>query len=319
VRLKTVLVAGPVFLDIIPAGFAGLPENGTEAFIDSIEFSPGGVGITAAVLTLLGSPVELISAVGSDTAGQFVRDQLARYGVDTSAVSTGQAATPTSIVFSYNGDRSFITSGIAGLKHSPDIARRLVERIRLGSSVAHLHTAFEYLLDEEIRAAVIAAHNQGVRISASIGFAEAASWKDPWWDILRLLDIFFLNKEEAAMICKTTDPASALRRLRQHVSMPVMTLGQEGCMLFRPNTIIGDQDSLDHIVHIPSSPVEVVTTCGAGDSFAAAFIAAQAAGMSAEESAAFSVHVGAAAVASAWSVPHEDYLRLSRAKLEAFS
>ncbi len=314
-RLPTILVAGPVFLDIILAGFDGLPENGREVFIDSVEFSPGGAGITAAVLALLGRPVELVSAVGGDSAGQFVRERLDRYGVGTVAISRRACATPTSIVFPYKGDRFFVTAGNSRSTDLHSIAQSIEQRIRIDPPVSGMHIAFEYLRNEEIKTAVCAARAQGVHISAGIGFAEAEGWDASCWEILRLLDVFFLNNDEAAMVCKTADPEKAMSLLRQYVPMPVMTLGQEGCMLAIPGNAGRNHDVPVRMVHIPSVPVPVLNTCGAGDSFAAAFIASLAAGLTAEESASFSVRVGAATVASVSSIPREDLLLALRDEL----
>ena len=74
--------------------------------------------------------------------------------------------------------------------------------------------------------------------------------------VLPLVDILIANPEEICLVTETEEPEEAIDRLQQWgVPLVVAKLGSEG------TRAIGSQQSL----FLPSYPVEVLSTIGAGD------------------------------------------------------
>ncbi|HOX33625.1 MAG TPA: carbohydrate kinase family protein [Spirochaetales bacterium] len=279
-------------MDIIPNGFSGFPDKGTERYVESISFSPGGQAIVAAVLALLGEGVELAASRGDDEAGAFLEGELARLGVGRRYLRVSEGATAASLVFAYGGDRSFLTAarrdaGLAGFT-----AGAVAEACSDG--VDRVHVDIELLRDPAVRRACAAARAGGASISVSVGYEEAARWDELSWEIVAGVDTLFLNESEAAMICGEGDVERCLALLRRRTALPVLTLGGEGCASI---------DEGGGSFRAAARPARAVNACGAGDSFAAAFICGLGRGLGRREAAALAVEVGALAVESPGSVP----------------
>jgi sugar/nucleoside kinase (ribokinase family) len=81
---------------------------------------------------------------------------------------------------------------------------------------------------------------------------------------LPLLDILFLNAEEAQILSDETNTAGAIEELGRQVPLVIVTQGDEGCL-------INNQGS---VLQVPGIPIpQPVDFTGAGDSFAGAFLA----------------------------------------------
>jgi sugar/nucleoside kinase (ribokinase family) len=79
------------------------------------------------------------------------------------------------------------------------------------------------------------------------------------------VDFFFCNSREACFLTGEDDPIEAVRALRTRGAWAVvLKLGADGCWI----------ESADLSEGVPGLPAEVVDTTGAGDAFAAGFIAA---------------------------------------------
>ena len=75
----------------------------------------------------------------------------------------------------------------------------------------------------------------------------------------------FVSEEEAMLLTGARDRITAGRMLAESTILTVMTLGAEGCLLFRPGKT---EESLP----VPPFPVSAVDTTGAGDAFWGAFL-----------------------------------------------
>jgi sugar/nucleoside kinase (ribokinase family) len=121
-----------------------------------------------------------------------------------------------------------------------------------------------------------------------------------------LIDILFVNEEELLCLTQESDRERALAMVTPKVPLLVVTLGPDGALAIRGDERFG----------VSAEPVErVVDTTGAGDLFAAGFLAGQAQGRSIEES----LRVGAIAAAEVISHygarPDADLKALVAAKL----
>ncbi len=93
------------------------------------------------------------------------------------------------------------------------------------------------------------------------------------WEALPYLDYFIANDHETFRLTGEMDPVKAAAVLRERGAQSVIVkLGAEGCFAL--------SDEFTGVV--PASIVEVIDTTGAGDAFAAGFIAALAKGAGVE-------------------------------------
>jgi sugar/nucleoside kinase (ribokinase family) len=86
---------------------------------------------------------------------------------------------------------------------------------------------------------------------------EVKSW-------IRLMDVILLNEEEAIYLTGETDPEKALESLLHDCETVIIKRGSQGAIGKTRGSIL---------VSVPAISTEVVDTTGAGDSFAAGFIA----------------------------------------------
>lgn len=90
-----------------------------------------------------------------------------------------------------------------------------------------------------------------------VPLAEVKSW-------IRLMDVILLNEEEAIYLTGETDPERAIELLLQECETVVIKRGSQGAIGKSRGSIL---------VSVPAQSTDVVDTTGAGDSFAAGFIA----------------------------------------------
>jgi sugar/nucleoside kinase (ribokinase family) len=99
-------------------------------------------------------------------------------------------------------------------------------------------------------------------------------------DLMRLLDerridILFANQVEAEALTQVADVESAVAALRDKVETLVVTRHEHGALAVRGR----------ERANVPAEPIqELVDTTGAGDLFAAGFLAGEARGLSLEQS-----------------------------------
>ncbi len=266
---------------IIGAAIVDIPLSPVTPDIFSAHSTPleriaMGIGGDAAnealVLARLGHAPALIGVVGDDAPGDFVRRALARAGVDTSAVTVrpGLDTGINIVLVRPDGERGFITSKSGSLRRLSlsDILPALASPALAEAKVACLASLFvspELTLDDT---AVLfdALKGRGLTLCADTTRPKHSETLLEAGALLSRLDYFFPNLEEAAALTGQRDPdAVADALLGCGVRHVALKLGGEGCLLA----------SRDERHLIPAVPgINCVDTTGAGDTFAAAFIAA---------------------------------------------
>jgi sugar/nucleoside kinase (ribokinase family) len=132
---------------------------------------------------------------------------------------------------------------------------------------------------------------------------DAASWPlldggagEPVLEAAALAGTLLANRDEAATLAGRPDPGVAGSRLAARVGTVVVKCGPEGVLV-----CVGDRPP----VAVPAPAVDVVDVTGAGDAFAAAFLAAGAGGADPVEAARAGTRLAAAAVTTrgAWPPP----------------
>lgn len=252
------LVIGPIYVDTVFAGLHRLPLPGEEVTASEFGVAPGGYAISALALHRLGVQTTLCGDVGPDLYGSYLTGALKEQGLATTAVFSDAPATNVAVTMNWNGDRGIVSYGHPTMA---DIRR------------------YEKVLDDQPPGTVVllsARHPYAPRLlerakSRSLDVALSLSWHPDFlrsWQLRDLLpssDLLFCNVPEALMVSQETDVERAGRRLAGSVPEVVITRGPEGA-----DAIHGH-----HREHVAAVPAVVVDATGAGDVFAASYLAAR--------------------------------------------
>ncbi len=285
--MPEVTCAGVLVADVIVHPVDRWPERGRLQPVERIELHSGSPAHTAAVsLAKLGVPAAVVGRVGSDPFGAFLRDALARWGVESHVTEDGEAHTSMTVVaVSSGGERSFLHHAGANARLLPDdVEDDLLAQTRV------LHLGGYFLmpaLDGEPAARLLArAKNAGCRTSLDVAWDPQGRWMSALAPCLPHLDVLFGNREELAALTGEEGAPAAEALRRRGVELVVMKLGEEGAY------VSGDAWR----GHVPAFAVDVVDTTGAGDAFCAGFLAGTLWGWRLEETTRFANAAGAMCV-----------------------
>jgi ribokinase len=265
-----IVVLGDVMVDVV-CRLSGPIAPGSDAPA-RIEFGYGGSAANvAAWLAVAGVRPALVGRIGADERGGAAAASLRTAGVDTRLTVDPERPTGTCVVLvGPDGERSMIPDAGAndGLA-DPDLPGELLVR---GS---HLHLTGYSLVREGSRAAARAAIERALEreVSVSVDPSSAALLSPAFLDEVAGVGLLLPNVEEAAVLTGKGDPEQAATALAELVAEVVVTLGAEGALW---------TDGAD----VAHSGADVrgaaLDTTGAGDAFAAGFIAARLEGASPE-------------------------------------
>ncbi len=261
---------GEILIDFTPAGSGFDAESGNPLFVQN----PGGAPANVlACFSKLGGSSAFIGAAGKDAFGFFLKDALEKAGVDCGAfVFKDDVLTTLAFVnLSPSGERSFTFCRKPGADtriSESDIPADIFE------SCSVFHFGSLSMTDEPARAATFAAIKRARAAGAIISFDP--NWRPSLWPSdeaaanamrkgLECADLLKVSEEEAVLISGEADRMKAGASLAETVPLVVMTLGAEGCIYFR-------KGHTDEAQVLPTFPVNVVDTTGAGDAFWGAFL-----------------------------------------------
>ena len=271
--LPQVAVIGGAIVDIPLAPVDARIFSARSTPLERIAMTPGGDALNEALaLARLGARPLLVSVVGEDIPGDFIMKTLSDAGVDAGGVRRvpGLDTGINAVLVDADGERRFLTSRSGSLrKLSLDhILPALDSPAFAGVKIACLASLFVSplltlgdtagLFDRlKARGVTLCADTTRPKHGETLREAGAA---------LSRLDYFFPNRDEAAAITGEEEPeAMADALLEAGVGHAVIKLGGAGCLL-------ADRKERHHIPAVPG--VTPVDTTGAGDTFAAGFIAA---------------------------------------------
>ena len=243
------------------------------------EISGGSAGNTAAGLAAFGLKAGFIGQVASDELGDIYRHDVESLGVDFLVPARGDVgATARSLILvTEDAQRTMNTFlGAAQQLHSRDIDAAAVS----DAAILYLEG---YLWDPaEPRAAMEAAIAASRAAGRKVAFTLSDTFcvdrhRDGFWALIEAgkIDILFANEAELAAMTGSDDFEAGLARLASKVPTLVVTRSEHGAVAMR-----GDQRA-----SVPAEPIErLVDTTGAGDLFAAGFLAGEARGLGLETS-----------------------------------
>lgn len=261
-----VLCIGDVMLDVI-ARINVSPQKinfGSDTASDISTSSGGAAGNVAAWLTRTDARSTIVSHVGDDPAGAAIVAEFDALGVDHGdLVIPGGTSGVVVVLVDSSGERTMFPDKGANsrltLADLPDLSRFQAVYISGYALLNPLARDGVLAMIEKIKA-------DGLPIyfdPASVGAMKDVADKElhTWFS---LMDILLLNEEESIYITGSVDIERALDYLLDFSQVVVIKRGSAGA--------IAKARGFDSI-SLPAVATTVVDTTGAGDSFAAGFIA----------------------------------------------
>ena len=241
----------------------------------SIEVSGGSAANTAAGIAALGRTVRFVGRIADDQLGEVFAHDIRAAGVAFDvAPATGEAAAPGTarclVLVTPDAQRTLNTYlGVSAQLTPHDVA---------GLDLADARALYceGYLWDEPdakaaIRSAMDAARDHATPVAFTLSDAFCVDRHRA--EFLELLagrvDIVFANEAEICSLYEVDDFEEAAALVAGHVSLACLTRSELGSVII---TADGDR------VEVPPAPADVVDTTGAGDLYAAGFLARWAAG-----------------------------------------
>ncbi|SDJ63448.1 ribokinase [Halovenus aranensis] len=257
-----------LYVDRLPSA------DGEAAIVDQHQSGGGSASNTAFVLSTLGLSSVLVGSTGEDKYGSLVREELAEAGVDTTHLTSvpGAVTTVKYLVVDESGQVMVLAND--GANEAFDTASVPDDAIERAD---HLHLTSQR--PETAQALAERAVEAGVPVSFDPGRRLDCREYEP---VFRLADVVLLNESEAA----ATKQSAALE---SRDGITVIKRGSDGA------TATVDGRAVAH----DGFGTEPVDTTGAGDAFAAGFIAGQLDGTSLETAVAVGNACGALATQTA--------------------
>lgn len=270
----------------------------TNAMQGGMTASGGSVANSCAVAAALGAKVAFLGKVAKDEMGEVFRREIATVGVHyaTAPLNTAIPTARCLILVTPDGQRTMNTylgaSGEFGLAD-------LDETIIAASKVTYLEG---YLFDPP---AAQAAFIESARMARAAGQKTALSLSDAFCvdrhreGFKRLIaegvNILFANEAEICSLYQVNDFQTAAHKAAQEVEIAVLTRSEQGSVILHQGQTI----------NIAAAPATVVDTTGAGDAYAAGFLAAYTKGKALNEAGQLGSKAAALAISRIGARPPE--------------
>ncbi|MGW0805391.1 carbohydrate kinase family protein [Nonomuraea sp. NPDC002799] len=291
---RGLLVIGDAVTDVV--ALHGSPVvSGTDTAADIVLRAGGSGANTAAWAAHLGADARLLTRLGYDSS-DWHTTELVKTGVRPHV--TVDPDHPTAVVIAMvdkSGERSMLTNrGAGGLISEADWNPSLLD------GVARLHLS-GYLLFAEpgLRLARLAmAEAAAAGIAISVDPASTGPLRD--FGVERFIresspaDLIIPNLDEALLLSGATTAERAAVQLSEMYGTAIVKLGAEGALAAVGGEVVARATSVS---------AEVVDTTGAGDAFAAGFLAATLHDVSEEAALQAGCRAGAACVAQVGGRP----------------
>jgi ribokinase len=258
-----VAVLGTCNLDFISrvSRFAGADE---EVNMDQLHQSVGGSAANSALTLLeMGIKTGIMTRVGEDYGGNLIRQSLTDKGIGTERViSLDEPTGMTFIAVDDQGERSIYVH--MGANANFELLEDDITYI-MDAKVLHLTGMYLEVVEEASQHARILSFNPGMLLS-SFGLSKLKN-------TLKRVDMLFLNQKEVRVLTDMEPAVGAESLVEMGIPQVILTMGREGAVLYT---------SEEKIIS-PAAETRVLDTTGAGDTFAAAFLASHLKGKDGEE------------------------------------
>ncbi|MHC4123124.1 MAG: ribokinase [Planctomycetota bacterium] len=270
-----VVVVGGTYVDIT-VKCARMPEAGGNVTGSALSYTITGPGPTEAIqAALCGCHVYLISKIGGDPFGRFVKESLAEYEVNSDFVFTAHAKNTGIVVTAVDGlgENAALTYFGANSALGPqdiDSAEQVISEADI--CLIHGRLPRDTII-QSIRCAALHSTKVILNPAGPLDPSSLDAIKDDALPIEYFsVDTIIPNLYEAAQL--TEHSATNIRTAKligsdlvaHGVKTAVITMGKRGCMVV-------DRSGADHI---PAFEIELIDHTGTGDAFAGALAASYA-------------------------------------------
>jgi sugar/nucleoside kinase (ribokinase family) len=271
------VVLGNVTLDILCYHVEEVPRYESLPFGRAV-IGPGGCGSNVAIgLCALGVSTALVAKVAAGEMYSLIEPYWRRAGLDTRYVVIEESRDPAVSVglVDRQAQPRFIHTPGANSGLTVDY---LDSASLAGQGARFLHVAGFFalpgLLDGRLPGTLETARSLGLTTSLDVINSPSMESPELLWPCLSYLDYFFCNLQEGQRLTRKDDAAHIGAEIRKRgAGAVIVKLGEKGCWL----------ESSEWRGLIPTEPREAVDTTGAGDAFAAGFIASTCRGSDAKE------------------------------------
>jgi sugar/nucleoside kinase (ribokinase family) len=274
------------------------------------QVSGGSAGNTAAGLAALGARAGFIGQVAPDPLGDFYAHDLRSTGVEftTRAADFGVPTARSMVLVTPDGHRTMNTF-LGAAQHLP--ASALDEDQIRGSAILYLEG---YLWDPETpRYAMVRAIEVAREAGRKVAFTLSDTFcidrhRDGFNALIDggRIDILFANEAEIQALAGVAHLDSAAAAVAGNVETLIVTRSEHGAFAERG----GER------VTVPAEPIEeLIDTTGAGDLFAAGFLAGEARGLGLEKSLRLGAVCAAEAIQHYGARPENDLRALAGSRL----
>ena len=309
---KPILCLGIMVADLVGGPLVEMPDRGSLALVEEMGLYPGGCAVnTAVALARLGLPVHLIGKIGRDSLGDFLLNALDASGVGVQGVrrDDGLGTSATMVMVDPDGERRFVHYiGANAALSSEDLDLHMVRQ----AAILHVGGCLVMPgLDGQPLARLLRdVQAAGVKSCVDTAWDASGRWMELMGPCLPYVDYFVPSLAEAQALTGLSEPADVARALLDcGVGIVALKMGAAGVLVMA-------QDG--RLIRVPAYAVDVVDTTGAGDAFAAGFIAGIYLEWSLEETARLANAVGALCVTGSGAAGHvttlEETVRFMRRK-----
>ena len=262
-----VLSLGIYVVDVLGRPIDQFPEKGKLALFDELEIHAGGcANNTAIVLARLGIPAGAMGKIGTDVFGNLLLQTLTDNGVNTVGMQQDANASTsfTFVAIASDGERTFYHYiGANGELCEADLDWELIKTVKI------LHIAGALVMpsfDGAPMANVLRkAKTLGITTSLDTAYDATGKWMEALEPCLPYIDIFMPSIVEAQYLTGLSESREITQFLRNNYNIYTIAIkmGENGSYVSTPEA--------EHFA--PAYPVNVVDATGAGDAYAAGFLA----------------------------------------------
>ena len=293
--MNRVICLGDVMTDVL-ASLSGPLAIGSDTPSSVRVVGGGSAANTACWLAAAGVSVVFVGRVGDDEAGRAATNALRAAGVALAVTVDPHRPTGTCVVLvSDTGERTMIPDAGANSGLEPgDLPDDLFD------GAAHLHVSGYSLLNESTRRAALTAMSRARerQVPVSVDAASAAPIRtvgaEAFLDWVGRVTPLFANADEAIALTGEPDPVTAAKTLSVRCGQTVVKRGADSAIWAVDGTA----------TEVPTTPASAADTTGAGDAFAAGFLAAQLGGIAPELAISLAHHYATRAVSQVGGRPH---------------
>lgn len=259
-----ILCFGELLIDMISTNPGNLIAS--DGFLKKFGGAPAN---TAMGLARLGIPVGFMGKVGNDPFGHFLKHILEKNNVDTRSLLLSDPVHTTLAFVSLTDDGQrdfFFYKGAHDTILSSEVTLPKHTTIFHFGSLTQITESTKQttakLIAEAKAAHCIISYDPNIRESLWQDMTQA---RTVILDTFSQVDIVKLNEKEAELLSEEIDIEKAAQKLfRDHFDILFITLGNKGCY-YKTKNFHGT---------VPTIPVDVVDTTGAGDAFNAGYLEA---------------------------------------------